>query len=706
MPNLKQNRKRTWLSLLALVVVCVLLNNLGARLNGLLGLPFFIDDIGTILAALLGGYIPCITVGFFSNIFISIENPDSIYYCVISVFIATAAAIYSEKLRRLNIPFILLSIVTFAFLGGVVGGVLTWLIYGMDFGEGVAVDIAASIDRTVPMGYLPSNLISCFIIDLADKAIVTVIALVVYKLLPKKLTGFLKEREWYNITVFEGNRHNLRKLFFSLRNKMTLLVIISTALVAAAAIGTSVVQYHNSSVDEFTKQADYAASVIAKHIDPDTMEGCIRDGVRAKGYNDIKELMLTVRDASPEIEYVYIYRVEKDGTHVIFDLDTEGNAADRPGEIIEYDDTIEKYADLFLAGKDIPTDITNDEDGWLLSAYEPIKSKSGEVLCHVGVDMSMNHLRSEEIAFLAKVIALFIGFMIVIRTYTVWMAERHIIRPVNTIADAAGRFTYDTPQAREESMRMIEDLNIRTGDEIENLYNAYKKTTTDTVLYIDEVQKKKEQIARLQNGLILVLADIVESRDKCTGDHVRKTAAYCEIILRQMQKDGIYADQVNEDFINEVVNSAPLHDVGKIKVSDVILNKPGRLTDDEFKSMQNHTRAGGEIIDKASAVVGEESGYLTEAKNLAFYHHEKWNGKGYPIGLSGEDIPLSARVMAVADVFDALVSRRSYKEPFSVEQAFEIIRKDAGTHFDPLIVEAFFNAEDEIRRVQKLNLEL
>ena len=224
--------------------------------------------------------------------------------------------------------------------------------------------------------------------------------------------------------------------------------------------------------------------------------------------------------------------------------------------------------------------------------------------------------------------------------------------------------------------------------------------------YINEVQQKREQVARLQNGLILVLADIVESRDKCTGDHVRKTAAYCEIILRQMQKDGIYADQLSEDFINEVINSAPLHDVGKIKVSDVILNKPGRLTDEEFKTMQSHTRAGGEIIDKAIAVVGEESDYLTEAKNLAFYHHEKWNGKGYPTGLAGEDIPLSARVMAVADVFDALVSRRSYKDPFTVDQAFEIIRNDSGTHFDPLIVQAFFNAEEEIRRVQKLNLEI
>ena len=705
MSDLKQNRKRTWLTLLALIGVCVLLNNLGARLNGLLGLPFYFDNIGTILAALLGGYIPCITVGFLSNLFNAIASPDSIYYCVISVFIAMAAALYAKKLRRFRVPYILFAILTFAFIGGVIGGFLTWLIYGLSFGEGVAVDIAAGVDRAVPIGYLPSNLLSCLVIDIADKAVVTVIALIIYKLLPVKLIDYLKAREWFKIDVFEINKRSAAKRA-SLRVKTTLLVGLSTALVAAAAIGTSVIQYHHSSVEEYARQAEYAASLIATHIDPDSMESCIREGERAEAYDEIKKLMLTVRDASPEIKYVYIYRVEKDGTHVIFDLDTEDVAADRPGEVIEYDDTIEKYADLFMAGEDIPTDVTNDDDGWLLSEYEAIRSKSGEVLCHVGVDMSMSHLRSDEIAFLAKVIALFLGFLIVIRTYAVWMAERHIIRPVNTIADAANHFTYDTPQAREDSMKMIEALDIRTGDEIEYLYDAYKKTTADTVHYIDEVQRKSDQVIRLQNGLVLVLADIVESRDQCTGDHVRKTAAYCEIILRQMQKDGIYADQLSDDFINEVVNSAPLHDVGKIKMSDAILNKPGKLTDEEFKLMQNHTRAGGEIIDKAIAIVGEESDYLTEAKNLAFYHHEKWNGKGYPSGLAGEDIPLSARVMAVADVFDALVSRRSYKGPFPVDKALEIIRSDAGTHFDPLVVQAFFNAEDEIRRVQKLNLEL
>jgi HD-GYP domain-containing protein (c-di-GMP phosphodiesterase class II) len=170
--------------------------------------------------------------------------------------------------------------------------------------------------------------------------------------------------------------------------------------------------------------------------------------------------------------------------------------------------------------------------------------------------------------------------------------------------------------------------------------------------------------------------------------------------MDQMRKDGAYTDQLTDEFCEDVVNSAPLHDIGKIQVPDAILNKPGKLTDEEFDIMKTHAAAGGEIIDQAIAAVSEEdSGYLKEARNLAAYHHEKWNGKGYPDGLSGEEIPLSARIMAVADVFDALVSKRSYKDGFPFEKAVGIIEEGSGSHFDPKIVDSFLKAQDEIRAV-------
>ena len=702
--TLKNKSWRSGVSLVCVIVVGILLNILGTRLNAMLGLPLFIDDIGTILSAMVGGYIPCITVGFFSNIINGLSDSYSSYYCIISMLIAVAAVSFADKLRRYKVPYILLGIVVFALIGGVGGGMLTWLINGMGFGEGYAVDMAADINRVVPMGYFLSNLLSNFLIDLVDKAIVTVIALVIYKLLPLKLLAFIHTQSWYYITILERNdSHNRKRL--SLRWKTTLVVSISTTLVASAAIGISILQYHDSTIAEYEENGRFAAHVISDHLDKDRIAEFLSKGEKAEGYKDTEELLSTVIRLSPEIKYAYVYRVEEDGTHVVFDADTAEVKADEPGDVIRYDDSIRKYKDRFLKGEPIPTDITNDEYGWLLTVYEPVADSTGKVQCYIGVDMEMNRLRSGEIAFLAKIISLFLGFLILIRTYAVWLAERHIVKPINSIAHVSRHSGYDTPEARDKWIRMLDMLDIRTGDEIETLYEEYKKAAHQTVRYIEELQHKSEQLTKLQNGLIMVLADMVESRDQCTGDHVFKTAAYTEIILWQMKKEGFYGDLLSEKFIDEVVNSAPLHDVGKITVSDTILNKPGRLTDEEFRIMQRHTIEGGKIIDKAIELVDEDTGYLTEAKNLALYHHEKWNGKGYPEGRKGEEIPLSARVMAVADVFDALVSRRSYKEPFTVDKAFDIIREDAGSHFDPLVAKAFLNAQDEVRRIAALNME-
>ena len=270
---------------------------------------------------------------------------------------------------------------------------------------------------------------------------------------------------------------------------------------------------------------------------------------------------------------------------------------------------------------------------------------------------------------------------------------------------ATGRFANDSGAALEEAVEGIRELDIQTGDEIENLYHSVTKTTEDMVSAIENEEHQKQVITKMQNGLILVLADMVESRDECTGQHVRKTAAYTDVIMRELKKEGVYTDQLTDEFISDVFNSAPLHDIGKIKVSDMILNKPGKLTDEEFEVMKTHTTAGSEVIEHAMRLVSEkDSAYLKEANNLALYHHEKWNGCGYPTGLKGEEIPLSARIMAVADVFDALVSVRSYKKSFSFEEAMDIIKNGSGSHFDPAIVTAFVNASDEVRRIMNTNM--
>ena len=384
----------------------------------------------------------------------------------------------------------------------------------------------------------------------------------------------------------------------------------------------------------------------------------------------------------------------------MFDADTPDTPGGEPGDVVEFDEDFKEMLPELLEGKEIAPVIATGQYGWLLTVYKPIYDKEGVCQCYVGVDVSMDRIRRNEFEFAARVLSLFLGVFILLLTVAIWFAEYNIIIPIKSMDVATNSAVYSSDDTRTSALDQIHELDIRTGDEIESLYRSVTKTTEDMVDTIENVEHQTEVIKKLQNGLILVLADMVESRDQCTGEHVRKTAAYTDVIMRQMKKEGIYTDQLTDEFMYDVMNSAPLHDIGKIQVSDTILNKPGKLTDEEFEIMKTHTTAGADVIRHAMDMVSEEnSGYLKEAMNLAHYHHEKWNGSGYPCGLKGEEIPLSARVMAVADVFDALVSKRSYKDGFPFEKAMSIIEEGAGSHFDPKVAGALIHASDEVYQI-------
>ena len=191
-----------------------------------------------------------------------------------------------------------------------------------------------------------------------------------------------------------------------------------------------------------------------------------------------------------------------------------------------------------------------------------------------------------------------------------------------------------------------------------------------------------------------MIADLVETRDETTGGHVERTQIYLELLVKEMIRTEIYKEEVASWDISILLPSAQLHDVGKIGISDAILNKAGKLTDDEFEIIKRHCEIGERVIERVIERTDDDI-FLNHAKRFAAYHHEKWDGTGYPRGLSGEEIPLEGRIMAIVDVYDALVSVRPYKEAFSHEQAVETIRGDSGKHFDPMITEAFLNLEQE-----------
>jgi len=214
----------------------------------------------------------------------------------------------------------------------------------------------------------------------------------------------------------------------------------------------------------------------------------------------------------------------------------------------------------------------------------------------------------------------------------------------------------------------------------------------------DIIRERTEKLLRLQGGLVSVLANMVENRDTLTGRHIERTTRYMEILLEAMFEHGLYSEELNTWDFESTIWSARLHDIGKIAVTDLILNKTDKLTEKEYAIMKTHTVEGERLID---AIIREsgDAPFLQNAKLFAGSHHERWDGEGYPRGLKETEIPLQGRIMAIADVYDALVSERPYKSAFSHEKAVEIILDSKGSNFDPQIVDVFIAVNTSFSKV-------
>ena len=215
------------------------------------------------------------------------------------------------------------------------------------------------------------------------------------------------------------------------------------------------------------------------------------------------------------------------------------------------------------------------------------------------------------------------------------------------------------------------------------------------------VRERTRQLSSVQDVVMVAMGSLAETRDNETGNHIRRTQHYVRLLSLQLREHPRFSAFLTPDTIEQLFKSSPLHDIGKVGVPDRILLKPGRLTDEEFEEMKRHTVYGRDAILEAEKTLEMQESFLVIARQIAYSHHEMWDGSGYPEGLAGDDIPIAARLMAVADVYDALISKRCYKPPFSHEKAVEIIREGRGRHFDPDVVDAFLAIEERFHGVAR-----
>lgn len=693
-------KKRSNISAIFICCLGVALNIFLSSIVSFFKLPLYLDTVGTVSVAMLGGYLPGVIVGFATNTIKNITDPTAVYYRVINVMIGFSAAFFAERKIHKKIPGVAAMVGTFTLLGGGVGSVIPWFV------EGLAPDteyFTGMIFGTGKISYFLSHVFSALITDFPDKLVSCILALLIVHFIPDRYKELVKFKIWLQNATEEAEdsekeKSRSRTRVISLRTKVLFIFMFSMTVIALlySVIGVNI--HRKTVTNEEAGLATGIANLAAEVIDGDRVDEYLETRGNLDDYRDTRDLLEKIFRSSEEIAFLYVYRVEAEGNRVIFDFDTEDVPAEEIGTLVPIERGFEPYLLDLLEGKKIDPIVTDDRYGYLITAAVPVYDSNYRCVCYAFADVNMEKLHMSTISFFAEMATIFLGFFILLCVFIIWLTDYQLIFPINSIARSMEKLAdgRDTQEAMDEDVKTFRKLGIQTGDEIENLYLSAERLTKNQAEQMRSIRKLSESTFKMQDGLIVTMADLVESRDSDTGAHVQKTAAYVKIIVEGLKAKGYYAGKITPKFISDVVRSAPLHDIGKINIPDEVLNKPGKLTDEEYEIMKTHAAAGKRIMENAISTV-EGDNYLKEARNMAGYHHERWDGKGYPEGIHGEVIPLSARIMAVADVFDALTSPRVYKPAFSLEKSLSILEEGKGTQFDPKCVEVFMESLSEVK---------
>ena len=702
-------RRRDSMGRACTVLTGIFINIIMAFIADRMALPLYLDTAGTIAVTAIGGLFPGIMCAAATNLICCLFNRFSIYYVIINISVAIFTAGFLKAGKNKIKALIPVYLAALAVLSGGLGMAIQWVLLGGPQFSDIAQAGEVLSERT-GLGYFSCTMILNLGLNLVDKSITAGLAFATVTLLPEKLKRSVYNSGWRQKPLSEEeistfrHRHHRR---LTIRQRITILLLVVVVSISFLMVICGIRFYASTVQARYSDTAVNAARFAAGIVDADQIDRYIAHGGRISeyddpGYVDVNEMLLAYRESIPNLTYLYIYKVEEDGCHVVFDTDPDSQKDGYIDEVYPFDDIFESMIDDLLAGNRVDVVYGVTPYGDFFTAYEPIYDSFGETVAYAGADTSMTMLSDDIRDFIFRMLLIVSGFTILILAGGLWIADYNIVYPINSMAAIANNFiTGDMDQMElDEHVRKIRSLDINTGDEVEDLYQSICNMSFEMAEQMRDIRHYMDTTTQMQSGLINTMADMVESRDSDTGAHVQKTAAYVRIILEGLKRKGYYSEKLTDKYMDAVEMSAPLHDVGKINISDTILNAPRKLTDEEYKIMKTHTTAGKEIMEKAISTVRGES-YLKEARNMAAYHHERWDGKGYPEGLHGEVIPLSARVMAVADVFDALTSPRVYKPAFPIETALKMLQEGAGTQFDAKCVEVFMDSLPEVKAVLK-----
>ena len=478
-----------------LIKVCaagIIVNVAGALISTVFQLDMYMDAFGTIFVAALGGYVPGVAVGFFTNwITMFFLDNKEVYFGVVNVLIALLTAFLAEKGYYKKFSKVLLTIPATIIMTSLLGA----------FFEKLLV-FSVSFDSLQTWERIWEQFIENFFKELPFKSFSIIFTFFALKFIPTEfkesflLLGKMQAPVSAEMRrAIKAHENSNNKFVTSLRTKMIAQLLLVTIFIAGIISLISYNIYTDSAVSERKQLADGIVTMAINEIDPRRVDEFLELGFQAEGYSEVRHKLTAIRASNSDVKYLYVYKIMEDGCHVVFDVDTADVAASSPGSIEDFDESFEKYLPDLLAGRPIVPIINDDKYGYLLTIYKPVYNSEGHCTCYVGIDFSMERIHDYGRLFIIEVIALFSGALIFIFILSLLFIENNIILPVNTMAYCAKNFAYDSEEAREHNIERMKSLEIKTHDEIENLYSAFLKTTADSMHYFENLKRSKIQLA-------------------------------------------------------------------------------------------------------------------------------------------------------------------------------------------------------------------
>lgn len=552
------------------VLVCaigIILNLIGLNIAKHFNLPLYLDTTGTVFVAVLGGYVPGIAIGFASNVIGAGFNMNEMYFGIVNVSVAIFSTFLAARGYFRNFPKVLLVIPAMALMTSFLGGMIE---------EGLILSNAPNWTKffTNIVEHVIDNLQT----ELPDKGFAVILSFLALKLVPHDLEENFERLGKMQAPVPKEIRRamNAESNFLSSLSTKMIFTLMSVTFFAAFCISLiSFALYRDNIVKEHIRIADGIITMAVNEINPKRVDEFIELGHQAQGYNDVERKLYAIRDLNSDVKYLYFYKIQEDGCHVVFDLSTASLQGSPPGDILDFDESFEPYKDALLAGRPIPPIISDETFGYLLTIYKPVYNSVGQCVCYAGLDFSMDSVNEYGKNFIVRVIALFSGVVVFIFALGMWFIENNIILPVNTMAYCAENFAYDSEEARELNIERMRSLDIRTRDEIENLYAAFLKTTTDSMHYFNNLRKAKIQVEVMNElahtdsltGIKNKMA-YVETTAKLNNDIANGDAQFCIVMI-----DVNFLKKVNDTYGHErgneyLINACRLacHSFGKDNV--------------------------------------------------------------------------------------------------------------------------------------------